>query len=150
MRFQSSQANCGPAALRNALQCHGVERAEAELETLTGCSAADGTSATGMIKALRLIAKDHPDIAPGVVHEGRDNVALLMLLETLRSGHVMILLVDDWEHWVVAFGLLGGGKNIRVHVSDSANSELVEHHTPATIMARWKGQGRKPYYGIVV
>lgn len=150
MRFQSNQANCGPAALRNALQCHGVSRSEQELEKLTGCSAAEGTTPRGILKALTLVAKDHPEVSPGVINEGRENVALLQLLESLRNGHVVILLVDEWDHWVVAFGLLGSGSGIRIHLSDSADAELIQHHTPKSILARWKGQGRKPYYGIVV
>jgi hypothetical protein len=150
MRFQSNQANCGPAALRNALQCHGISRAEQELERLTGCTAAEGTTPRGILKALALVAKDHPEITPGVISEGRETIALLRLLEALRNGNVGILLVDDWDHWVVAFGLLGGGKNIRIHLSDSADSELIQHHSPQSLINRWKGQGRKPYYGIVV
>lgn len=150
MRFQSTAANCGPAALRNALQCHGIQRSEAELETLAGFTAADGTSPKGLCKALAAIAKDHTEVANAVIHEGRDTVAILQLLEAIRNGHVVICLVDGWDHWVVAFGLLGGGRNTRLHISDSADPELVQHYTPAAFMARWKGQGRKPYYGIVV
>lgn len=150
MRFQSNQANCGPAALRNALQCHGVSRSEQELESLTGCTAAEGTTPKGVLKALALVAKDHPNVSPGLISEGRASVALLHLLESIRNGHVVIMLVDEWDHWVVAFGLLGSGDGMRIHLSDSADPELIQHLTPKSLVERWKGHGRKPYYGIVV
>lgn len=150
MRFQSNQANCGPAALRNALQCHGVSRSEQELESLTGCTAAEGTTPRGMLKALALVAKDHLEVSPGVISESRPGVALLTVLESLRNGHVVIMLVDEWDHWVVAFGLLGSGDGMRIHLSDSADPELIQHRTPKALLERWKGHGRKPYYGIVV
>lgn len=150
MRFQSTAANCGPAALRNALQCHGIQRSEAELETLAGFTAADGTSPKGLLKALAAVARDNPDITPAIINESRPNVAIMMLLEAIRNGHVVVCLVDSWDHWVVAFGLLGSGRGVRVHISDSADPELVQSYTPDAFMTRWKGQGRKPYYGIVV
>ena len=148
MRFQSNASSCGPAALRNALLCLGITRSEQELETLSGCSAADGTSPKSVLKALRLIGQDSALGIPwGVINESREDVALLRLIFALQSGHPVIMVVDNDEHWVVAFGLLG---NTVVHVVDSADSELVQHLNPSALMHRWHGQGRKPFYGIVV
>ena len=103
-----------------------------------------------MLKALTLVAKEHPVVSPGVISEAREPIAVLQMLECLRNGHVVICCVDSDEHWVVAFGLLGGGERLRVHVSDSADPELVQHYTPQAFGQRWRGKGRKPYYGIVV
>ena len=152
MRFQSTQASCGPAALRNALLCHRIERSEAELELLTGCTAPDGTSPKGIVKALSLVAKDAPSVSPSVLSEARPDVAILRVIAALQAGHVVILCVDEFEHWVVAFGLLGMGARIIVHVSDSADSEMVQHLTPDELLARWRGpEGtRKPYFGVIV
>ena len=152
MRFQSTQASCGPAALRNALLCHGVTRSEQELELLTGCTAADGTSFKGMLKALQLVAKDAPAIAPAVLSESRPDVAILRTIAALQGGHVVILCVDEWEHWVVAFGLLGMGAKVIVHVSDSADAEMVRHLKPGELLDWWKGPeaARKPYFGVIV
>lgn len=152
MRFQSTQASCGPAALRNALLCHRIERSEAELELLTGCSAAEGTPPKGILRALGLVARDAPHIRPAPLAESRADVAILRVIAALQAGHVVVMCVDEWEHWVVAFGLLGMGARIIVHVSDSADNEMVQHLTPEELLARWKGPeaSRKPYFGVIV
>lgn len=150
MRFQTSQAACGPACIRNALLVHGIARSEAELETLARCTATSGTSPKGILRALRSVAEEHPNVSPGVIAEMRADVALLKLLATLNSGHVVIMCVDNDEHWVVAFGLLGGGERIVLHVADPADNEMVQHLSPGALLARWAGSGRKPYFGVVV
>ncbi len=146
MRFQSTSASCGPAALRNALLARGVVRSEDELSQLAGCTS-EGTTAKGMMRALILVAKDNPGIMPGVISEAKGDVALLRLWASLRSGNVVIQCVDQFEHWVCAFGLLGENT---VHVADSGSTELVHHYNPGEMLRRWQGLGRKPYYGIVV
>lgn len=150
MRLQSTQANCGPACLRNALLCHGINRSEQELEQLAGTSGASGTSGKGLVKALASIAQEHPNVRPGVISEGRADVAILKLLAALDAGHVIILCADDDEHWILAFGTLGSGARTIVHVCDPAENEMVLHMRPEGLMARWKGPGRKPYYGVIV
>lgn len=150
MRLQSSQASCGPASLRNALLCHGIVRSEQELETLAGCTAADGTNPRGLLRALSSISQEHPEISPGTISESRPDVALLKLVAALTAHHVVILCVDDFSHWVLAFGLLGGGAKATIHVADPADSEMVEHFSPDMLLRRWAGPARKPYYAIVV
>ena len=86
-------------------------------------------------------------MSPGVISEGREDVAILKLVESIRLGHPVILCVDNWDHWVTAFGLLGP---MTIHVADSADSELVKHYEPGELLARWKGPGKKAFYGIVV
>jgi hypothetical protein len=142
VRFQSTQASCGPAALRNALLCVGVTRTESELETLTGCTASEGTTPKGLQTALQAIGRQG-----GTISEGRGDVAILRLLEALRNGRPVILLVDHWDHWVVAFGLLGVSS---IHLVDSADTELVQTLTPEELIPRWEGNGKRPYYGIIV
>lgn len=150
MRLQSTQANCGPACLRNALLCHGIVRSEQELEQLAGTTGSSGTSGKGLVRALLSISGEHPEVRPGVVSEGRADVAILKLLAALDAGHVVILCADNDEHWILAFGTLGSGARIIVHVSDPAENEMVLHMRPDELMARWKGPGRKPYYGVIV
>lgn len=150
MRLQSTQASCGPACLRNALLCHGIIRSEQELEQLAGTTAASGTSGRGLIKALSAIALEHPGVRPGVLSEARADVAILKLLATLNAGHVCVLCVDAYEHWVLAFGTLGSGARIVVHVCDPAENEMILHYNPDQLLQRWKGPGKKPFYGIIV
>src|SRR5690349_6458198 len=107
MRLQSIQANCGPACLRNALLCHGITRSEVELEQLCGTTGTDGTPPPKLISGLKAIALEHPTLSPGVLYETRADVALLKLIATLQAGHVVIMLVDSNEHYILAFGLLG-------------------------------------------
>jgi ABC-type bacteriocin/lantibiotic exporter with double-glycine peptidase domain len=150
LRLQSTQASCGPACLRNALLCHGISRSEQELEQLCGTTAAAGTSSKGLAAGLKLLRTEHPEIAPGVIAEARDDVAILKLLAALNAGHVIIMCVDDNEHWVLAFGTLGSGTRILVHVCDPAENEMILHMRPEELLARWKGPGRKAYYGVIV
>lgn len=150
MRLQSTQANCGPACLRNALLCHGITRSEVELEQLCGTTGTDGTPPPNLIKGLKAIALEHNELSPGVLYEARPDVALLKLIATLGAGHVVIMLVDQNEHYVLAFGLLGSGARIVVHVCDPAENEMIIHMKPAELLQRWEGPGRKPFYGIIV
>jgi len=149
VRYQSTAASCGPMALRNGLRARGIERSEDELAVLSGCTV-DGTGARGMIAALRHIAADHPEVTPCVLSEGRPDIALLRLLEAHRCGNVVILSVDRDEHWVVSFGTLGSGAGTMLHVADSQDGELIRHYSPGGLVERWRGQGRRAFYGIIV
>ena len=146
MRFQSTQASCGPAALRNALRARGVHRSEEELARLAGYRPEDGTTARGLLKALRLIAADNPDIQPVTFQESRADIALLKLSHAHSRGLVVVPCVDEWSHWVVSFGTLGQ----IFHIADSADDEMVLHLDSEQLRARWKGFGKCPYYGIAV
>lgn len=146
MRLQSKPASCGPTALHNALMARGVRRSEDELAKLSGCTAA-GTSSRGLLKAVHMIAIEHPGLKPGVISERRGDVAILKLLTAHEMGAAAILIVDDYAHWVASFGLLG--RNV-FHVADSANEELVLHYGPDDLLARWKPAGKGAYYGILL
>lgn len=143
MRFQSTAANCGPAAVRNALMALGIARSEEEIETLTGTTAADGTGPKGILRALHAILPT----PPGQINETREDVAILKLLAALNAGHPVVCCVDQDEHWVSAVGTLGG--NILL-VADSADNELILSYSPTNFLARWAGPTRKPYYGVVL
>lgn len=147
MRFQSTQASCGPAALRNALRARGIERTEEELGRLAGYRPDYGTSPQGLQRALRAIATEHPDVEPAVIREADPHKAVALLRDALSRGFVALMTVDNDEHWVVCFGLLG---TERFHVADSAHDEMVLHYNPAELKTRWKGQGRWPYFAIIL
>lgn len=99
------------------------------------------------MQAVIAIAKDDPRLFPSVLSERREDVAVLKLKSALDAGIVGILLVDNWEHWVVSFGTLG---NQVIHVADSDNQELVLHYSPEQLARRWAGPGRNPFYAILV
>lgn len=143
IRFQSTAANCGPAAVRNALLALGIPRSEEEIETLTGATAADGTGPKGILKALHAVLPS----PPGVINEAREDVAILKLLAALQAGHPVICCVDNDEHWVAAVGTLG---NQILLVADSADNELILAYSPENFLSRWEGPTRRPYYGCVL
>lgn len=146
MRFQSTQASCGPASLRNALQVLGIERSEEELASLSGCTT-QGTSPRGMMRALLLIAKDNPRVMPGPLTERRDDIAILRLSACIQKGHPVILMVDNDEHWAVCFGTLGSDI---FHLADSADEEMVRHYSAERLLERWRGTTKNAYYGIIL
>lgn len=125
----------------------GVHRSEEELAKLAGFIPSIGTTPKGMMRALLLVAKDVPNLMPGVLSERREDIALLRLLWAHRSGLAAILCVDEFQHWVVSFGTLG--ENM-LHVADPDDDELVIHYSPAKLIERWRGPGSKPFYGILL
>jgi len=139
VRLQSTSANCGPASLSNALAAVGVVRTEAECEALCATTGTDGTSARGLLKAVRAVGRE-----PIVIDERRALVAYLRLEAALRVGRAVVLCVDAMSHWVAAVGLLGA----RVLVADPADNELVTSVTPDALEARWSHNGRR--YGVEV
>jgi ABC-type bacteriocin/lantibiotic exporter with double-glycine peptidase domain len=139
MRLQSTQANCGPASLHNALAALGIARTEDELATLCRTTGTEGTSPKNMMKAIRALGR-----APEVINERRLEVGLLWVEAWLREGRPVILCVDQSSHWVTAIGIMGK----RVMVADSADNELVVSYSRAELVERWESDGR--FYGIVV
>ncbi len=138
MRLQDNQANCGPAAMSNALAAIGLLRSQDECTVLAKTSATEGTSTKKLLAAIRAVGR-----FPLVINEKRPSVAILYLCAMLDDGRSAVLCVDDGSHWVAAVGLLGE----RVLVADSADSELVVSVT-RTELAEWWADDR--CYGIVL
>ncbi len=138
MRLQDSQANCGPAALSNALSAIGVVRTQEECASLAKTSATEGTSTKKLLAAIRAVGRE-----PVVINEKRPVVAMLYLGALLAEGRSAVLCVDDSSHWVAAIGLLGP----RVLVADSADSELVVSITRSELAEWWMDER---CWGIVI
>src|ERR1044072_2680949 len=108
MRMQDSQANCGPFALKNALEALGIKRSAEELEKACGTNATNGTPTKGIFKAAQKIEGCNPV----VVRESKSDVALLKLEHAIRKGRPLVLSFCDstgkpGEHWVAVVGVLG-------------------------------------------
>lgn len=143
MRLQSSQANCGPFAVRNALSALGVSRSEQECESLCKVTGTHGTRARDLVRGLAAIES----VMPSCIDETRRDVGLLRLDAALRAGRPAILLVDAWSHYVAAVGVLGN----RYLVADSADSELVVSVDVAGLATWWGCEGaRRPYWGVIL
>lgn len=141
MRFQTNQSTCGPTALFNALVALGVERSLDECEHLCGTTT-EGTDGPALVRGAAKI----PGLTPVPLRESRPDVAVLRLVAALRAGRPVVLAVDSDEHWVAAVGLLGE----RVLVADSADNELVQSLPLSQLLERWRGTGRRPFYGVIL
>ncbi len=133
MRMQSSQADCGPFSLMNALKALGHHRSSLELSTMAKTTAQDGTPPANLLKACKLLAESC-QLNPERLRTRSSLEAEAVLLNKLRLGRPVILLVDNDEHWVAAIGLLGATV---VLVADSADAELVCAADIADVMTRW-------------
>lgn len=143
MRLQDSQANCGPLAVRNALAALGVSRSTQECETLCQTNATVGTTTDNLLKALHALE----ECDPVKIDESRQDVALLKLDVALRSGRPVILLVDNWSHYVAAVGQLGP----RILVADSGDQELVVSKSAGELVQWWARAGvRRAYWAVVL
>ena len=142
MRLQDNQANCGPAAMKNALQALGIERTLPELEAACKTSATNGTPTNNIIRA----AKKIEGCKPIKILETRAGVALIQLRFALQSGRPVLL---SWcsstpgDHWVAAVGLLGE----RYLVADAADSELVLSLTVEELEGKWRDN---KYEGVIL
>lgn len=138
MRMQDTAANCGPAALSNALDAMGIKRSQDECAALCKTTATEGTSPKKLLAAITAVGRKGI-----VIKERRTSVALAFLEGALSRGRSVVLCVDNDSHWVAAVGLLGD----RVLVADSADNDLVLSYDLAGLAKRW-GEGR--YYGIAL
>lgn len=142
MRMQDSQANCGPFALKNALEALGVQRSAEELEKACGTSATNGTPTRGILRAATKIEGCNPV----VLRESKSDVALLKLEHALRRGRPVVIAwcsETPGDHWVAVVGVLGE----RFLVADSANSELVISYPVNELEAKWRDT---KYEGVVL
>jgi hypothetical protein len=128
--MQSSQANCGPTAMYNALQALGIRRSLSECERLCQTNATDGTYFTCLYEAIDSIRGCNPTY----ITFKSWIPSILTLREKLRRGRPTILIVDNEEHYVAAIGVLGD----RVIIADSALNELVVTYPEKQLQARWK------------
>lgn len=137
--MQDSQANCGPFALKNALEALGIKRSAEELEKACGTSATNGTPTKGILKAASKIEGCNPV----VLRESKSDVALLKLEHALRRGRPVVICVEQGAHWVSVVGVLGE----RFLVADAADSELVISLGVAELEAKWRAN---KYEGVIL
>jgi ABC-type bacteriocin/lantibiotic exporter with double-glycine peptidase domain len=139
VRMQDSQANCGPFALKNALEALGIQRSAVELEKACGTTATKGTPLRGIYRAAVKIE----GCDPVVLRERRMDVAMLKLDHSVRKGRPAVLIVDQGNHWVAVVGTLGD----RYLVADSGDSELVLSYGVGQLEGRWRDSS---YEGVLL
>lgn len=130
--------------MRNALEALGIRRSEDEMVALCKTTP-DGTTPRQIMRALSTIE----GVINATISEKRSDHALLRLLQSLYEGRPVILLVDSWEHYAVAVGVLGFGK--RVICVDSGSNDLVHSRTLDEVVEWWGcTDAAKPFFGVIV
>lgn len=144
MRFQSNRSSCGPAALSNGLEALGLTRTEEELIRLCK-QTQDGTSAQGIIKAIKAISTPEAPLK-GIPFQFKDPEDAIVGLwwNVAEHGRPTILCVDNLDHWVCCVGKLGR----RFCVVDSADNRLLLHYSAEQLINRWVAENR--FYGIIL
>jgi hypothetical protein len=122
-------------------RCSCEQCLEIKREWKKECSA--GTTEKGIMDALKHFGKPHGLSATEYQSESK-NDAWQWLHGSLLHGRVVILCVDSWGHWVLAFG--GAGDRVSVFDSYFSKKNLKENGvlplTKAELMRRW-WNGRK-------
>lgn len=143
MRLQSSQANCGAAAVLNAACALGRTNVSLEeCERVCKTSASEGTSIRNLISGAKTTGLS----LACEIKEAKEYVALLLLAHWVTVGGAVCVTVDEDSHWATVIGRVGA----RYLVADSADSELVLSLSSKELLERWdSGIGRTRFYGAV-
>lgn len=143
MRGQTSQFDCGAAALHNALWALGLEVTLHDCEEACGSDQVEGTP----VKKLKAGIKAMGGVVLAEVRDSKEDVALLRLQNHLDWGRPVILVVDGGNHWVTAIGTLGD----RFLVADGEDNELVRSFSEGELLQRWCCPDERPrFYGVAV
>jgi len=130
--LQQHDYDCGPAALRAALQLYGRQVQHADLCRWAGTTAEKGTSAAGLKRALEHLA------VPFSEYQSRSRSASWAWAR--RQTSPVVLCFDADQHWV----LLMAGLGRRVLIFDPELGVRVQGR--ASFLKRWVTDGR--VYGI--
>lgn len=143
MRYQTTQATCGAAAVLNALSA--LEHAVTEDQVVAASGVKDPTKGLGereIKRALTALGYGHSEIWTGDEPHGWHYLKEALVFE----GRPVIMAVDRDRHWVSAVGVLGR----RIAVADGAATDLVVYRPRELLMPFWSSGARKCYYGIIV
>lgn len=155
MRYQTSEASCGPAAVSNALKALGIEGIE-EADVVKWIEKVrkksdpkiEGTSPNLIIRSISEGSPKRLKLQVRGFCVSDPAVAQSLLRGLLVAGSAVIILVDSSEHWAVAVGVRG-------HcflIVDAAEVELAVSLTPDQLLRRWEQHDEEPakFEGIIV
>src|SRR5690349_7646433 len=126
MKYQTTDYNCGPAALQNALKVLRHPVSQERIAELAGTST-EGTDEDGLKRAVLALGFGFDEIATS------DRTrAYSLLTGSLMLGRPVILCVDRWLHWVTAIGLVG----TTVLVAEPARYPYVLRENGILVMAK--------------
>jgi len=135
---QEGDAGCGAAAITNALAALGRYVSQSKVAKVAGTSAKHGTDEKLVMRALVAFGVDPHEF------EAAGDAAYAGLVGLLEMRRPVLLCVDAYKHWIVAFGRLGN----RIVIADSADLAVVRVVKKKRLLKRWQHKGR--CYGIEV
>lgn len=144
MLLQNTQADCGPAALHNALEVLGHRRSMDELRDLCRMTAG-GVDEKKLMKAVANL-KEALGLQPWVIRETRRMCAAGLTHLAMSRGRPIICAVDLDDHWVTLAAMAGE----RFLIIDSAEAGLMQSLDGEAWFNRWNSGGRYPYWGLVL
>lgn len=101
MHYQKRDYDCGPAAVRNALEALHVRKGLSGLRVLCGTSECDGTQEDGIKRAFLAYGCDVDEWS-----SNQRSKSLEWLQVSISHGRPIVLCVDQWEHWITVIGAL--------------------------------------------
>jgi hypothetical protein len=147
---QSKKYSCGAACLRNALLVLGTRKREAVLRHAAHTNHA-GTSEVNLRQAAERFGYRLDEFAEFDKEKG--GAAYRWLVGELRQFTPVLLCVDDFQHWVLAIGIL----DRKIAIADPAKHERPPFglYTRGGLLKRWwivdPDKGEQPqYFGMAV
>lgn len=102
MKWQRYNWSCGSATLSNAFRALGKRVSEKTIMKYSGTSRESGTNEEGMVKAIISLGYNYERFEERTFKE-----ASKWLKEKLEEGKPCIILIDNYGHYVLVFGILG-------------------------------------------
>jgi ABC-type bacteriocin/lantibiotic exporter with double-glycine peptidase domain len=148
VRFQTKPGYCGATVVVNVLRTFGIKASEKRVASLAGTTI-DGTDEHGIITALRSFG-----LTAEPYNGSSRSQSWTWLHGTLVMGKVVVLCVDNSNHWVAIIGTLLD----RVVLIDSTCTRVnksengVHVISSRRLLRRWtaRDSGISSYYGIGV
>lgn len=130
--YQQNSYACGTVAVMNVANALGVKVSYERAKELAGTTSKDGTSRSGIIRALNLLEFS---VTP---YSTKNTQNALRWLWKWADTCPVVLLVDKNSHWVCASGRVGD----KVIVVDSApnfnkNENGVQPYAREELLQRW-------------
>lgn len=140
---QPNRWSCGTLAILNAITALGGETDYETVYRAVGNTVRDGTDEYGILEGLIELGYR------GWEYKGKNPDSAWRYVSERCGEYPIVLLVDDWRHWVVATGKLG---NKVVVVDSDPNKKKNESGalvlSKPELLERWKYRGG--FYAIRV
>ena len=141
--LQPNRYSCGTLSVLNAIMSLGGESTYEDVYAAIGTTSRDGTSDDGILSGLSLLGYR------GWEYKGKNPDCAWRYVSENCGKTPVILLVDDWKHWIVATSK--ASRKVVVIDSDPntrKNEAGAIVYDKQSLLSRWKYRGG--YYAIRV